>query len=338
MRKNNFAILHILAAVMVIVGHQYILLGMQAPNILGINIHELGVKILFLISGYLVVGSYYRVANWKQYLKKRIERLYPELILCLIVTILVMDIVTTAQQTQYWHSACRYVIFNVIMRPRFALAGVFQNNVYPMAVNGSLWTLPVELVCYVILIPIVILYNKISSKHLRYAFWLAVLLSFSVFDIYRAFYPTEAFILWDTEWTNACSLILYFLLGMCFNVLNLQKYCNLQIAIVSIILWYCMPMSVRAFMLPYLLGYLIFSVALVENPVFYKIIKRDICYGLYLYAFPIQQLLINYFYDKINVEYRLEILLITTIVITCVVAEWTYALDNRIRTSLRSRH
>lgn len=317
---------------MVIVGHQHALLGMQEPRVLGINIQDLGLNMLFCISGYLVVGSYYRCQNWKEYLKKRILRLYPNLIVCLFTTILVMSTITTADEVEYWHSAWKYFIYNIIMRPRFALAGVFENNIYPSAVNGSLWTLPIELVCYIILIPIIVLYDKIKEKYLGKIFWIIVLSVLAIFEIYKTFYNTDSLVFWDTEWINASSLFLYFMMGLCFNALNLRKYCNLQMAIISVIIWFCMPLKVQTLFVPFIIGYITLSFALVENPVFEKTIKRDICYELYLYGFPIQQLLIYCFGDKIYYKWTLWFLMIVSIVVTWIVAEGMYALENSILT------
>ena len=37
------------------------------------------------------------------------------------------------------------------MIPRYTLPGVFENNLFPSIVNGSLWTLILEVICYVLL-------------------------------------------------------------------------------------------------------------------------------------------------------------------------------------------
>lgn len=89
-RNNNFTLIHIVAAVMVIYGHQFVLLGLEAPQLFTMPIHNLGVRILFLVSGYLVTTSWYRSDDSITFLKKRIKRLYPPLIVCLLLTVLVL--------------------------------------------------------------------------------------------------------------------------------------------------------------------------------------------------------------------------------------------------------
>ena len=46
-RENNITMVHISAALLVIVGHMYVLLGMSPPTVMGCEIHGLGVRVLF---------------------------------------------------------------------------------------------------------------------------------------------------------------------------------------------------------------------------------------------------------------------------------------------------
>lgn len=41
-QKNNFSFVHMIGALMVVFGHQYVLMGYSAPSILGMDIHGLG--------------------------------------------------------------------------------------------------------------------------------------------------------------------------------------------------------------------------------------------------------------------------------------------------------
>ena len=57
---NNFALLHFIGACMVIYGHMHDLLQVPGPSLLGNGINALGVKMIFVITGYLVANSYLR--------------------------------------------------------------------------------------------------------------------------------------------------------------------------------------------------------------------------------------------------------------------------------------
>lgn len=293
-RRNNFTMIHITAAIMVVVGHQFVLLGLTPPTLLGIDIHGLGVRILFLVSGYLVSISYSNSKSIGSYVWKRVSRLYPPLVLCLILTVVVMRTVTDVPE-YYWQSALSYVIHNLEMRPKFDLAGVFANNPYPTGVNGSLWTLPIELVCYFTLIFVIEIFKLFSriGKIISEIFMVILLVALSLLDWYKLMYLNGTMIvLWGTDWFNAVTLGIYFFIGVMFYLLDLKKICNWQVGVLAVVVYVCCPSMIKYVITPYVFGYLVMCFALADNPRFYKLFKRDICYGIYLYAFPVQQLLI----------------------------------------------
>lgn len=78
--KNNITFIHLISAMFVVYGHQFILMGANPPIIIGYGIHKLGVSILFVISGYLITQSYLNSKGIWEYLKKRFFRIYPPFI------------------------------------------------------------------------------------------------------------------------------------------------------------------------------------------------------------------------------------------------------------------
>lgn len=324
-RNNNFAGVHIVAALMVVVGHEFVLLGNMPPTILGVDIHGLGVRILFLVSGYLVSSSYLRTDSPRRYIWRRLSRLYPPLIICLIVTILFMRLLTTEPEL-YWQSSWAYFWHNIEMRPKFDLVGIFAENPYPVGVNGSLWTLPIELMCYLLLIPVLELVSILSKFSLRYAKILALglLLALSGINvIWEVFANGCSIVFWDTDWLRFIPLSIWFLIGAFFYVFEWKQLCNWQAGVVMIILVICLPTVVRDVVVPYIIGYLVLCFSLADKPLFGKLIKRDICYGLYLYAFPVQQATI-YLALKSNINLNLYSMLLISIIVTVVLAELSY--------------
>ena len=65
---NNFALLHFIGACMVIYGHMHDLLQVPGPSLLGNGINALGVKMIFVITGYLVANSYLREKKLGRYM------------------------------------------------------------------------------------------------------------------------------------------------------------------------------------------------------------------------------------------------------------------------------
>jgi peptidoglycan/LPS O-acetylase OafA/YrhL len=147
----NFDLMRLVAALLVVVSHTFPLSGQPAFRIWGVeDLGALGVSIFFVISGYLVSASYLR--DPKTYLIKRVLRIEPGLIAALVVTVLALSFVTTAPAAQYWPAAGLYVLKNAVLYlPSYQLPGVFETVPLTGVVNGVLWTLRLEFTFYLVL-------------------------------------------------------------------------------------------------------------------------------------------------------------------------------------------
>jgi len=147
----NFDLMRLGAALLVVVSHTFPLSGEPALTIRGVeDFGALGVSIFFVISGYLVTASYER--DPKTYLVKRVLRIEPGLIASLVVTVILLSFVTTAPAAQYWREAGLYVVRNALLYPAtYDLPGVFEDAPLAGVVNGVLWTLRLEFTFYLVL-------------------------------------------------------------------------------------------------------------------------------------------------------------------------------------------
>lgn len=147
----NFDLMRLIAALLVVVSHTFPLSGQPPLTIRGVeDLGALGVSIFFVISGYLVTASYER--DPKSYLLKRILRIEPGLIVSLVVTVILLSFVTTAAASEYWREAGLYVLRNALLYPAtYDLPGVFQDAPMAGVVNGVLWTLRLEFTFYLVL-------------------------------------------------------------------------------------------------------------------------------------------------------------------------------------------
>lgn len=148
---NSFDLLRLLAAVAVIVHHTRPLRGEPALRFFHLDFGALGVGVFFVISGYLVTASLLRSASLSDYLKKRLLRIEPALVVSLALTALVLGAAeTTLPLGDYLRRPQVYlfVLRNALLYPvTYRLPGVFEHN--PIAdVNPSLWTLRLEFTCY----------------------------------------------------------------------------------------------------------------------------------------------------------------------------------------------
>ena len=153
MTRNNLDAVRFVAAGMVLYGHSFVFLGLREPVFLSWTpLGPLGVFIFFTISGYLVSESWDRDPNLWRFSMRRALRIFPGLTLCILLTILVLGpIMTTLSIRDYFsHGATLGYLKNVALYIVYFLPGVFEHNKFPIAVNGSLWSLPVEFTMYIV--------------------------------------------------------------------------------------------------------------------------------------------------------------------------------------------
>jgi peptidoglycan/LPS O-acetylase OafA/YrhL len=149
---NSFDLLRLLSAIAVIFHHDAPLAGEPIRRFFSTDFGELGVGVFFVISGYLVTASWRRAPALWPFLKKRLLRIEPALVVSLAVTALVLGAaVTSLPLADYFRTpqVWLYVFRNALLYPvTYELPGVFTHNPLPQTVNGSLWTLRLEFTCY----------------------------------------------------------------------------------------------------------------------------------------------------------------------------------------------
>lgn len=308
-KDNNFALIHIIGATMVIWGHMSCLLGLPAPTFLNFDVHGQGVNILFVVSGFLVAKSYDRDPSIIKFYFKRLMRIYPSLILCVVVCAIAEKAFSIYDWTTYSIGAKGYVINNLLMRPQYELPGVFWDNPYPKSVNGALWTLPIELLCFFVL-PFVLNILKLLQKWLKATktialFAGAILLSLAAIFIERTM-AGQSLAFWATDWLQSVRLLAYFFWGVAFSSLSLHRIetiCRGDIAVLTMVACSCMgayfPKSCNYIIIPYV----VMSFAYLGKDVGRDFFNRhDYAYGLYLWSFPVQQVVICCLYNKCTVS------------------------------------
>ena len=150
--KNSLDLLRLVAAIFVLYSHQHALLGQAEPTFFGWNTYGgVGVTIFFFLSGMLVWTSWARDPHWGRFFMRRSLRIFPALWVVVLGTAFVLGpVFSTLSVADYFadQETWRY-LSTAMMLIRHTLPGVFSDNPFPQAVNGSLWTLPVEFLCYV---------------------------------------------------------------------------------------------------------------------------------------------------------------------------------------------
>ncbi len=110
------------------------------------------VPMFFALSGFLVAASAERL-SLGQFLLNRSLRIFPALGFQIAFTMVILGpLLTSVPLAQYWSDPAfaRYAL-NIVGSIHYALPGLFLNNPEPAIVNGSLWTVPHEISCYLLL-------------------------------------------------------------------------------------------------------------------------------------------------------------------------------------------
>ena len=169
---NSFDMVRLLAALAVVVGHFYPMAGRGDPldGWWGTD-EDLGgfaVLIFFGISGYLITESVLNGASARFYAASRLLRIYPALLVCLVICIIAGIFLTNADLREYFTTQTFQFfagnLFPFFWQEQRALPAVF---VPPWnAMNGPLWTIKYELACYIVVFGVFILPHRLR----RYGF------------------------------------------------------------------------------------------------------------------------------------------------------------------------
>lgn len=157
--RDNFLPLRHIAALLVILGHSFRLSGTTSGRVdfverlmPGFHAGSIAVFLFFAISGFLVTASLVRQPGLWRYVRHRFLRIYPAYFACLVLMVVVLGpAFTTLDIAAYFHSAGTWGFFVENLSPiklAWKLPGVFEGNPYPGVVNGSLWSLGLEVRWY----------------------------------------------------------------------------------------------------------------------------------------------------------------------------------------------
>jgi peptidoglycan/LPS O-acetylase OafA/YrhL len=168
----GFAWLRLISAAVVIIDHSWALVGPQGTGMLpvgwGISPGHVALVGVFAMSGYQISGSWERDPSWWRFGARRLLRILPPLLAVIAMAVFVIGpIYTTLAAHDYWahKQTWRYLVGTfVLFLLQHRLPGVFGDNPYPWSVNGSLWTLPMEMVGYAIVLGVGVLVALGASR------------------------------------------------------------------------------------------------------------------------------------------------------------------------------
>ncbi|WP_374434026.1 acyltransferase family protein [Inhella sp.] len=151
---NHFTFLRTAAALLVLWSHQHALSGIPESGVLGVHSWGgLGVLIFFTVSGFLVTQSWQSDPHMGRFALRRLLRIWPAFAVAILLSALVLGPALSDLSLRAYFYDHRFTEYlnNLVFRLRGELPLRFEGNALPTAINGSLWTIPLELRCYAIL-------------------------------------------------------------------------------------------------------------------------------------------------------------------------------------------
>ncbi|WP_295909133.1 acyltransferase [uncultured Xanthomonas sp.] len=292
-RTNNFDFVRIFAALCVLVSHHFALSGLPEPLVLQFQtLGGYGVFIFFSISGFLVAQSWERDPNLLRFASRRLLRIWPGMLCALVLCALILGpIVTTLPLREYFSNDLTWKYFaTLLFQVQPFLQGVFPNSPVPYIPNGVLWTIPIEVHCYGYLA----LLGLIGVLRFR---WLLLLLTTALAFYYYVYHDAEAVFkagggrIHEIEFATFffSGALLHYFRGIWLNW-GRALVTFLIISICSLFLIKYNHQLIAAFLLTP------FTFVVMGNASF-PVVRRfgrfgDMSYGIYIYAFPVQQTLI----------------------------------------------
>jgi peptidoglycan/LPS O-acetylase OafA/YrhL len=284
-RDNNYPLLRLCFALAVLFGHSFPITGNGSDPISSMLlpytwIGSIAVDGFFAISGFLVTASYLSRGPIN-YAASRILRLYPAIILYSFVAILIIGplSINVPLSTYFAANPWNNLLNAPLWKWQYNLPYAFSANTFSGATNGSTWTLPVELRCYILVF--VLGYFRVFESRAR----ANIALGGMLFAVYwnngtlflgcedRSASPLAHFLLGALARVNHRLIPLNWLLAGLAAIapfLTTGSACHMQISQVSLV---------------YVIFFIVYRAPYVDLE---KL--GDLSYGIYIYSWPIQQM------------------------------------------------
>jgi peptidoglycan/LPS O-acetylase OafA/YrhL len=287
--ENSFNVVRLVAASLVIVSHSFALLGGDnlaqplswGPFSLGAN----AVNVFFVLSGIMLSRSFDRKPEWRSFTAARLLRIFPALVVSGVVTAwLIGPFVSGETFVGY------FADMHALLYPLVGLFGGhahvdFTGSPFPGELNSSLWTIKYELLAY-------LTFGTASALGLlRWRFVAAcvtVLLGFALVALQNG--PLD-----DSVTANLVRFGFCFSLGVVLyrfrDSVQIRPLSSLAV-LVAVIPLGMTPIGPVAWIGA--TAYAALSLASVRVPGITRFTNRwDISFGVYLYGWPVQQLLMG---------------------------------------------
>jgi peptidoglycan/LPS O-acetylase OafA/YrhL len=321
-RRNNFDFLRLVLAVLVIFSHSYPLgtgletsepfLGLTGGQTTGGTI---AVNLFFIMSGYLITASFLHSSSILDYLGKRVRRIYPGFIAAmLLAALLVLPVAGGVLTGGGLRGKLLNFLGHTVRLAEPSYIGAFLKNPYPTEVNGSIWTIRFEFECYLGLM-ILGLCGLLSRRRLMAGIFFGVVLvgiGFSAAHLQIR----------GTYWSRLLPMYLAGVVAYLYRD-EIRYTWRGGLACMAVLLVACFVPFAWAAVFPFAGTYLLFWIAFNPSVRAHHAAKfGDFSYGTYLYAFPVQQMIMEAWGKPLNPLFLFLVAVPLTLAVA--VASWHF--------------
>ena len=288
-RKGSSVFLRCITAWSVFHSHQYAIHGLPEPGIsqFGLSVGGVGIITFFALSGYYMMGSHTQHGAWP-YMRSRLLRVMPALLVCTLLTVTSLGLMSSLGLAAYWqHPQTQAFLKQNSLLWLYPVArqlpGVFAQNTLPW-VNPSLWILPYVWLLYVAL-------PLLWAKKL-WPLWLVLSLT-GGFIALGYLVPLSLLVQWGHPYDVFYLLVFTMVYFTGVGIRQMSKHWHLVLAlyagVVLLFGWMIgyLPLFYGASLLLWSIGTLWVCTRFHLDK--YGAAWGDPSYGMYLYAFPVQQ-------------------------------------------------
>lgn len=329
-RSNLFDIIRLTSAFAVMYSHHHAFSGLPEPKVFGITkLGTFAVIVFFSISGFLITKSYMKSQSAIEYLSKRCKRIFPALFVCCFIMIYILcPIFGTGDGIKYALSHNAMVTFvNYITLDWIPLDinGFASDYIHENAINGSLWSLGYEFSAYMLLMLFFFTKRHLTIKCLIALFFcisLTLITQQNLMSYEMKHFINDNIILYSSL-TRGSLFLTPFAVGALLACT--QRYWDaiqwksvLICTGIALIFFFSEKSETDI--------YFYFSIPLIVLPLglsfkdhFIKG-KFDISYGIYIYAYPVQQIVVN----ELQLSFWVSLIIAALITTLLASLSWLY--------------
>ena len=128
-----------------------------------------------------------------------------------------------------------------------------------------------------------------------------------------AWSATEPWVVYRADLRQIPLCGVYFMVGVCLYQFQIQKYFTLSNVVLAVVLWLCLAKDMQLFVMAswLVLPFVVLAFGLSRHSWLSRWHQRDYSYGIYIYAFPVQQTVVSFWPQMPLAAYLLSTFVIT---------------------------